>query len=142
MKRRKGKRELKMCHFIQILVFVFYSNSANGFLWPPNHSTSALSDPGNTVQVSVILANETLIKNLQPRMETAGTAVLRGFQKAAEKNLLPENVAFNVTFRDSRCNIIYSPKAFTDAVIDGVDVLFGPSCDYSLGKNYFKFLDK
>ena len=72
---------------------------------------------------------------LEAAQKRAGAGILLGFQEA-EKQGLTNEILFNLTFRDSKCDRIYGPKSFTDAIVDGVDVLFGPSCEYALGKFY------
>ena len=103
------------------------------------------------MQVSVLLPRNHKYKKLEVEQRRAGAGVLVGFQSAKNQGLLdsipvrniPEkevSVYFNITFRDTRCDNVYGPKTFTDAIVSGVHVLFGPSCDYALGKNRLLFL--
>lgn len=88
------------------------------------------------IRVSVILPisqpralNESV--QLLPSMYRAAPGVLAGLEEADWRGLT-HGVYFNITFRDSHCDNIYAPKSWTDAVVAGVDVLFGPSCEFSL----------
>ena len=115
------------------------------FLWPPpleeekNKLTKIANNPETIVQVSILLPTQEHkypdVK-LEPAQNKTGPGILAGFQSARDLGLLPNNVTFNVTFRDSRCDNTYAPKSFTDAILNGVDVLFGPSCEYALGKEF------
>jgi len=123
----------------------FKGGPGKHFFWPPARMPPPdMSAPAvglSTVRVSVLLANETSIEGLLPTMNRAGSGVLRGFLEAERRGLLPDGAFFNVTFCDSRCHASYGPKCFTDSIIDGVDVFFGPSCDYSLGELLFRMKD-
>ncbi len=44
------------------------------------------------------------------------------------------DVTFNVTFCDSKCDQSFGPKCLMDSILSRTDVVFGPSCDYSLGR--------
>ena len=108
----------------------------NSFLWPENAETtsSAQSDKNsesNIIKVSVLLpSNDSLV----PDVKKAGAGIIQGLETAKNRSLLNESLKFKLTFRETKCNNIYGPKSFTDAVVEGVDVLFGPSCEYALGK--------
>ena len=116
------------------------------FLWPPpleKENNKLTKIPGNNpetiVQVSILLPtheHKYPDVKLEPAQKKSGPGILAGFQSARDLGILPNNVIFNVTFRDSRCDNTYAPKSFTDAILDGVDVLFGPSCEYALGKQF------
>ena len=97
------------------------------------------NNPETIVQVSILLPtheHKYPEVKLEPAQNKSGPGILAGFQSARDLGQLPNNVIFNVTFRDSRCDNTYAPKSFTDAILDGVDVLFGPSCEYALGKQF------
>ena len=64
----------------------------------------------------------------------SGVGLLVGFQTIREKNLIRDDIFFNITLRDSKCHGTYGQKTFLDAYSEKVHVLFGPSCDLSLGK--------
>lgn len=90
-------------------------------------------------KVSIILPDspkkyEALGIELLPDQKRAGVGVLVGLRTAVDRGMVPNDMYFNVTFSDSRCDITYGPKAFIDAVMEGANVLFGPSCEFSLGK--------
>ncbi len=53
-------------------------------------------------------------------------------QEASES--LVSDLTFNVTFCDSRCDQSYGPKCLMDSILEDTQVIFGPSCDYSLGR--------
>ena len=72
--------------------------------------------------------------SLVPDVKKAGAGIIQGLETAKNRSLINENLKFKLTFRETKCNNIYGPKSFTDAVVEGVDVLFGPSCEYALGK--------
>ena len=100
------------------------------FLWPENAETTSSAD-SNIIKVSVLLpSNDSLV----PDVKKAGAGIIQGLETAKNRSLLNENLKFKLTFRETKCNNIYGPKSFTDAVVEGVDVLFGPSCEYALGK--------
>lgn len=88
------------------------------------------------LQVSIILPSNTTIPNLEPSLDRLGPSILEGFREASRRKLLHPQMFYNLTFRDSRCDNSFAPKAFTDAIVEGVHVVFGPSCEYSLGKLY------
>ena len=44
------------------------------------------------------------------------------------------DVFFNVTFCDSKCDTSYGPKCLMDSILSGTNAIFGPSCDYTLGR--------
>ena len=75
-----------------------------GVLWPPEHPGNREATAENTVQVSVVLPK--LYKHAEVELEVAqkkaGAGILQGFRTAAKKNFLPRQLAFNITFRDSR----------------------------------------
>ena len=101
----------------------------NSFLWPENAETT--SSAQSIIKVSVLLpSNDSLV----PDVKKAGAGIIQGLETAKNRSLLNENLKFKLTFRETKCNNIYGPKSFTDAVVEGVDVLFGPSCEYALGK--------
>ena len=106
------------------------STVTQSFVWPklPN-----IRQKRHMVQVSVILPSNHSYPVLEPQHSRSGAGILAGFL-AAEAQGISSNFLFNVTFRDSKCDNTYGPKSFTDAIVDGVDVLFGPSCEYALGK--------
>jgi hypothetical protein len=114
------------------------------FLWPPpdeKSSGSAIAKKGqsNVIQMSVILParHELDSIELEAAQKRSGVGILVGLMEAKRRGLFSvsgNELIVNVTFRDSRCDNTYGPKSFTDAVVDGVDVLFGPSCEYALGK--------
>ena len=94
------------------------------------------------VQVSVILSAKFDPEDggvFYPGQKCSVPGILQGFKTAHSRGLLPPGVVYNVTVRDSGCDGQYGIKAFTDARVDGANVLFGPSCDYSLG-NYLNCL--
>ena len=90
-----------------------------------------LAPDSNIIKVSVLLpSNDSLV----PDVKKAGAGIIQGLETARNRSLINENLKFKLTFRETKCNNIYGPKSFTDAVVEGVDVLFGPSCEYALGK--------
>lgn len=110
-----------------------------GFLWPRNHlpEPSLILTPNNTLQVSVILPNKSDIPDIMAAQRSAGMGILVGFQTASKRGLLSQGLYFNVTFRDSGCDITRSSWALFQAGLENVDVVFGPSCEYALGKSIF-----
>ena len=129
-----------------------YKNTVTqNFLWPETNKESRKvsmdTDPDKIVQVSILLPHDYQIfvdswKNstfekeeveLESAQNRTGPGILAGFQKAYDSGLT-NDIVFNLTFRDTQCDQIYAPKSFTDAILDDVDVLFGPACEYSLGK--------
>ena len=102
----------------------------------------------HTIQVSILLPHNFTkdvsknldlhglesLNNLAPAQKRSGIGTLIGFKTIREKNLIRNDILFNITLRDSKCDDTYGLKAFLDAFQDEVHVLFGPSCDYSLGK--------
>ena len=116
------------------------------FLWPPplkeeNSKLTKISNnnPQTIVQVSILLPtheHKYPDVKLEPAQNKSGPGILAGFQRARDLGILPKDVIFNITFRDSRCDNTYAPKSFIDARFDGVEVLFGPSCEYALGKQF------
>ena len=139
-----------------LLVIVFYSiiisysdskRSVNtvtsSFLWPKTNSQFQRLVPqpdpqkDKVVQVSILLPSKTKFSTeLEPAQKRSGAGILVGFESADKQGLLGD-LHFNLTFRDTQCDNIYGPKSFTDAIVEGVHVLFGPSCEYALGKNSF-----
>ncbi|XP_023347812.1 atrial natriuretic peptide receptor 1 isoform X2 [Eurytemora carolleeae] len=118
------------------LCFLVYPSIASwpNLIWPPNRV--GREKYLFQVRVSVILPvsiSNNIPKNtsLLPSLFRAGPGVLAGLQEADRRGLV-SSVYFNISFRDSHCDNIYAPKTWTDAVVDGVDVLFGPSCEYGL----------
>lgn len=115
-------------------------------MWPPGHHTSISSDlpnSSNIVQVSILLPDQWVFNKVEPFLapsqKRSGVGVLVGFQTAYRLGILRSDLFFNITFRDSKCDGTYGSKSFLDAFVEGVHVLFGPSCEYSLGK-LFLFL--
>ena len=103
------------------------------FLWPNTTRKSEIQFK-SVIQVSVVLpAESTNNADLVAAQKRAGSGILVGFEEAARRGLT-RDLVFNMTFRDSNCTNRLAPKSFTDAIVDGVDVLFGPSCDFALGK--------
>ena len=75
---------------------------------------------------------------LLPDQKRSGIGVLTGLETAVSTVLEPfganPQLYFNVTFFDSRCDIVYGVKHFIDAYMWGANVLFGPACEFSLGR--------
>ena len=117
-----------------LVVGVFLTSATtSAFYWPPHRVPSAGDD---TIQVSIVLSSDYQTESSFPAaLKRSGPAILLGFEHAEKRGLFADGVYFNVTFRESGCNSTYGLKSFLDAYIDKVDVLFGPSCDYSLGKS-------
>jgi hypothetical protein len=94
----------------------------------------------HTIQVSILLPHtgnaDSKYSNvsLAPAQERSGIGILVGFRTIRELKLIRDDILFNITLRDSRCDSTYGLKSFLDAFSEGVHVLFGPSCDLSLGK--------
>ena len=98
----------------------------------------------HTIQVSILLpsnykrfddGNNTIISEaLAPAQKRSGIGTLIGFETLRNQKLIRDDILFNITLRDSKCDETYGVKSFLDAYADGVHVLFGPSCDYALGK--------
>ena len=100
-------------------------------------NTSESNYSREIVQVAVLLPNTYKYAELESiDQRRSGSGILAGFQSASDLGLV-NDVVFNVTFRDTQCDNNYSPKVFIDAMMDGVDVLFGPTCEYALGKHQF-----
>ena len=74
------------------------------------------------------------LEKLAPAQKRSGIGTLIGFNTIREKKLIRDDILFNITLRDSKCDETYGLKAFLDAFSEDVHVIFGPSCDYSLGK--------
>ena len=108
------------------------STVTQSFVWPPQ-KLAKNGPKRQMVQVSVILPHNHSYPVLEPQHSRSGAGILAGFL-TAELQGISSGFLFNVTFRDSKCDNTYGPKSFTDAIVDGVDVLFGPSCEYALGK--------
>ena len=115
----------------------------SSFLWPKTTSQFQKLIPqpdpqeDKVVQVSILLPSKHKFSTeLEPAQKRSGAGILAGFESAEKRGLLGD-LHFNLTFRDTQCDNIYGPKSFTDAIVEGVHVLFGPSCEYALGKNSF-----
>ena len=87
------------------------------------------------------MKNDTKILNRNVGLEhiafaqkRSGMGLLVGFKTIREHNLVRDDIFFNITLRDSRCDSTFGQKTFLDAYSEKVHVLFGPSCDLSLGK--------
>ena len=117
------------------IMWTFLVSPTGCLFWPESNLPPVSPDKDRIVEVSVILPEKYNIEGgLEADMRKAGSGVLVGLTEAAEKGLLPEGFYFNVSFFDSRCDQSYAPKAFIDAKMGGSHVLFGPSCEYSLGE--------
>ena len=94
----------------------------------------------HTIQVSILLPHiedtddDLFNVSLAPAQKRSGIGTLVGFRTIREKKLIRDDILFNITLRNSKCDSTYGLKAFLDAFAEGVQVIFGPSCDYSLGK--------
>ena len=106
----------------------------------------------HTIQVSILLPHiekhddcTNLIANddcLAPAQKRSGIGALIGFRTIRDfstifgfnKTLIRDDILFNITVRNTKCDITYGLKTFLDAFSEGVHVIFGPSCDLSLGK--------
>lgn len=118
---------------------------ASTFFWPPQQV--ALAPPEhfernspNLVQLNIFLpvdgdANSTQWDGSQKR---AGVGVLVGLEEAWKRRLLRSDLLFNVTFRDTRCDIGHAGKELIDSLNFGCDIFVGPSCEYALGKHFFR----
>lgn len=59
-------------------------------------------------------------------------------QKLRLQQILPENIKFKWTSYDDRCDASYATISAMDGYgMDCAHVLFGPACDYALGKFFF-----
>ena len=74
------------------------------------------------------------LDHLASAQKRSGMGLLVGFQTIRDKNVIRDDIFFNITLRDSRCTSMYGQKTFLDAYTEKVHVLFGPACDFSLGK--------
>ncbi len=110
------------------------------YIWPPRQNEVTVDPNSNElIQVSVLLPHYFKYNvQLEAAQKRAGAGILQGFIEADRRGLFElgagQQLTFNVTFRDSRCDNTYGPKSFTDAIVGGVHALFGPSCEYALGK--------
>ncbi len=115
------------------------------FLWPPPTQLQNQVSENHVIQVSILLPATYHDEFLEPAQKRSGPGILAGFQTAQDRGLI-DGLVFNLTFRDTKCNNIYGPKSFTDAIVDGVNVFFGPSCEYALGRptylHYIMLYDK
>ena len=115
-----------------------FSTVIDSYLWPDQKNTFGISENyinKTIVQVSIVLPEKSRYNvDLVPAQKRSGPGILAGFEEAKRRNLT-QDLVFNLTFRDSKCDNTYGPKSFTDAIVDGVEVLFGPSCEYALGKH-------
>lgn len=93
--------------------------------------------------MSIILPSSSIILNennieLLPDQKRSGAAILVGFEAAVETTAT--QLFFNVTLLDSKCDNSYVIKPFIDAMYPdstaaaGAHVIFGPSCEYCIGK--------
>ena len=89
--------------------------------------------------MSISLPSTSAFGFLEPATERAGSAVLAGFQTAAERGLLDSRLFFNITLRNTRCDSGWAPKSFIDSIVEGVHVMFGPSCEFALGRKVLKW---
>ena len=80
------------------------------------------------------------LDHLASAQKRSGMGLLVGFQTIRDKNIIRDDIFFNITLRDSRCNSMYGQKTFLDAYTEKVNVIFGPACDLSLGKSICKIL--
>ena len=113
--------------------FRYVNTTMHSFMWPNQSTFRAYKK--NTVQVSVILPDNS---TFQPYIKKTGAGILQGFLEAQTRGLT-KGLNFNLTFRDSGCNSTFGPGSFNNAIFEGVDVVFGPSCEYSLGKLMFPY---
>ena len=74
------------------------------------------------------------LDHLATAQKRSGMGLLVGFQTIRDKNLIRDDIFFNITLRDSKCHPMYGQKTFLDAFAEKVHVLFGPACDFTLGK--------
>ena len=114
--------------------FRYVDTTTHSFLWPEDHYWNQNK---NVVQLSVILPDNA---TFEANINMTGPGILRGINEAKSRNLI-NDVVFNVTFRNSGCNSTFGPGSFNNAVFQGVDVIFGPTCEYALGKkpNLYRF---
>nr|XP_040571414.1 atrial natriuretic peptide receptor 1-like [Lepeophtheirus salmonis] len=119
-----------LCLFILSSRFTYI----RGLYWPLAPLSENISSPQDVIRVSINLPYNYISENreIEPSIKKAGSGVLVGFQTAQRIGLLPPGVYFNLTFQDSGCNSTYGTKSFIESVVSGVDVMFGPSCEYSL----------
>lgn len=59
-----------------------------------------------------------------------------------ERNILPNNVEFQLIPYDDHCESAYGSLGVLDGYTECVNVYIGPICDYVLGKNSFTHLLK
>ena len=85
------------------------------------------------VEISVILPNN---DTFEASINKVGPGILQALNEAQNRSLT-NDLKFKVTFRDSGCNSTFGPGSFNNAVFQGVDVIFGPTCEYALGKMKF-----
>ena len=127
-----------------VLIVILGLTSTNcGFYWPADRVPSLIGVSNvtsylnsNVIRVSIVLPSDAykIPRSLPAAQKRSGAGVLLGFQTAQDLGWLPEGVYFNITIRESGCNSTYGLKSFLDAYIENANVLFGPACDYSLGK--------
>ena len=109
------------------------NTTTHSFLWPKEQD---FRNFGKTVvQISVILPNNA---TYEASINKTGPGILQALDEAQNRGLT-RGLEFQVTFRDSRCNGVFGPGSFNNAVFQGVDVIFGPTCEYALGKNDYRF---
>ena len=116
--------------------FRYVDTTTHSFLWPEDH-WNHWNQNKNVVQLSVILPDNA---TFEANINMTGPGILRGINEAKSRSLI-NDVVFNVTFRNSGCNSTFGPGSFNNAVFQGVDVIFGPTCEYALGKkpNLYRF---
>ena len=109
------------------------NTTTHSFLWPKEQDSRNFGK--TVVQISVILPNNA---TYEASINKTGPGILQALDEAQNRGLT-RGLEFQVTFRDSRCNGVFGPGSFNNAVFQGVDVIFGPTCEYALGKNDYRF---
>ena len=109
-------------------------------LLPDSFTKSDINEIVNGVEEKEI-KNETKSLNRNVGLEhiafaqkRSGMGLLVGFQAIRKYKMIRDDIFFNITLRDSKCDSTFGQKTFLDSYTEKVHVLFGPACDLSLGK--------
>jgi len=76
-----------------------------------------------------------------PSLDKVRPAMILGAEKVEKLELLP-GYRIQLEFRDSRCSNVYAPHSAVEVYkLNKVHVFFGPSCDLSLGRFPYYYID-
>lgn len=76
-----------------------------------------------------------LFSSYEPALPKVLPVLELGVKKAKERGILPMGLSFSFTDYDDECNNVYGQISALDAYVTvKPHVIFGPSCEYSVGE--------